>query len=810
MSADPVVDLLPGVEHFAEEDMPLVDQHVLQDADFWIDPSTQGPLDDYLDGIDQMLNEAHNLTGWFNVRNNYGFTGLGQTVAVIDSGIAWNHFALGGGLGSNYRVVGGWDFTEENDADPYDDGASGGHGTHVSGIIGSSSNTHTGVAPGVDLVGLRVFNDTGQGFFSWIENALRWVHTNRNSFENPITAINLSLGVSSWNSAAIPSWANLEDEFAQLKADGIFIAVSAGNSYSSFNATGLSYPASSQHVVPVMSTNDAGTMSPFSQRLSRAIAAPGQSIMSAVPDYKGNNNGVADDYASMSGTSMAAPYVAGASVLIRQAMQFVGMTNISQDTIYNHMMATADTFYDSATAQSYKRLNLGRAIDALMPVDDYGSTVAAAHNLGSLSGSTTLSGRLAKLTDVDCFTFTAAANGKVTFAATPGAGVTPSWQLWGATPLAQGAAGTISFNATAGQTYTVGLSSTSGMGTYTVGTTFESAFTFTEWGAVGYNQMNDVGVSGERWFRVQASRAGILSVQGAFNSASGSVSVALYNSNLQQIAAGATTGGQARVDATAAANGVYYVRVTGSSADVDFKLLNLVSQSGTTVTAVGTTGADTFSFAAGTTHTLTVNGVAYTFAGAGATTYNVDGLGGADAFTFTGTSGNEASTLRVGSAVFAGAGLTVNAASFETQSFNGNGGVDDAILYDSAGSDTFTATPSYALLTGAGFSTRVDNVDNVTAYSSAVGAGQRDLAYMYGSAGDDRYVGRTVYSLMEGTGFRNIAHGFDRVDAFAEAGGNDQAFLYDSANDDTFVARPEYSVLSGGDYYNVVQGFDRV
>ena len=59
-----------------------------------------------------------------------------------------------------------------------------------------------------------------------------------------------------------------------------------------------------------------------------------------------NNNGVVDDYGGMSGTSMAAPYVAGAAVIIRQAMQFAGMTNITQDMIYDHMMATADTLFD--------------------------------------------------------------------------------------------------------------------------------------------------------------------------------------------------------------------------------------------------------------------------------------------------------------------------------------------------------------------------------------------------------------------------------------------------------------------------------
>src|SRR5262249_3270568 len=158
----------------------------------------------------------------------YGFNGAGQTVAVIDSGIAWDHPNLGNGFGAGARVVGGWDFTEENDANPYDDGPAGSHGTHVAGVVGATPNAQGdgGGGRGVDLVALRVFNDQGAGYFSWVEKALQWVHTNRNSFANPITAVNLSLGTA-WNAATAPNWATLEDEFAQLKADGIFISVSA-------------------------------------------------------------------------------------------------------------------------------------------------------------------------------------------------------------------------------------------------------------------------------------------------------------------------------------------------------------------------------------------------------------------------------------------------------------------------------------------------------------------------------------------------------------------------------------------------------
>ena len=84
------------------------------------------------------------------------------------------------------------------------------------------------------MVGLRVFGDTGSGFFSWVESALKWVHNNRNAFESPITTVNLSIG-SAWNSNTVPPGSIIEDELAQLKADGIFIAASAGNSFTNYD-----------------------------------------------------------------------------------------------------------------------------------------------------------------------------------------------------------------------------------------------------------------------------------------------------------------------------------------------------------------------------------------------------------------------------------------------------------------------------------------------------------------------------------------------------------------------------------------------
>jgi len=297
------------------------------------------------------------------IGESYELDGTGQTIAVIDTGIAFDHIALGGGFGEGHQVVGGYDFAE-NDANPYDDGPTGFHGTHVAGIIGSNDLKYSGVAPGADLVALRVFDDTGSTKLEWIEQSLQWVHDNLDSFENPITTVNLSLGTS-------PNETYLEvlnDELQQLKEDGVFISVAAGNSFGESGAEQLAYPASSEFVVPVASHDGDDQISDFSQRASHVLTAPGERITSTVPDHLffGSRS---DSFLGTSGTSQAAPYVAAASALLRQANEIAGVSDIDQDLLYKQFMSTADSIYDSATQQSYSQINLAAAIDSVLGED---------------------------------------------------------------------------------------------------------------------------------------------------------------------------------------------------------------------------------------------------------------------------------------------------------------------------------------------------------------------------------------------------------------------------------------------------------
>ncbi|WDQ16181.1 S8 family peptidase [Rhodopirellula sp. P2] len=314
----------------------------------------------------QSLRQDGGLLGDSSFGSNWD--GSGQTIAVIDSGIAYDHVALGGGYGPGYRVVGGYDFAE-NDDNPYDDAPAGYHGSHVAGLIAGngtldSGEAFQGLAPGSDLVGLRVFDDAGNGNLQWIESALQWVIENHDTFENPITTVNMSLGTELTDANRFDAMGMLEDELQTLYEANIMVFAAAGNSFGTMDhgtADELMYPASSQYVVGVGSVDANDVLSSFSQREDGILTTGGQAIRSSVPEHVYGADGFVNDYALLSGTSMASPQIAGASVLVRQAMTEAGMAP-TIDSILARLHETADQHTDPVTGIEYQTLNLEAAL----------------------------------------------------------------------------------------------------------------------------------------------------------------------------------------------------------------------------------------------------------------------------------------------------------------------------------------------------------------------------------------------------------------------------------------------------------------
>jgi subtilisin family serine protease len=242
-------------------------------------------------------------------------------VAVIDTGIDYRHPDLAANMWRNpgeipgdgidndrngfVDDVYGWDFAN-NDADPFDDE---GHGTHVAGTIGAVGNNGTGVAGvnwQVSLMALKFLGADGSGTTSAAVAALNYATMMRQTHGVNVVATNNSWGGGGASTA-------LTNAIVAGGNAGILTVAAAGNE-SANNDTTPSYPANvnSTAVISVAATDASNRLASFSNYGATTVdvAAPGVGIYSTTP----NNS-----YASYSGTSMAAPHVAGLVALMAAA-----------------------------------------------------------------------------------------------------------------------------------------------------------------------------------------------------------------------------------------------------------------------------------------------------------------------------------------------------------------------------------------------------------------------------------------------------------------------------------------------------------
>ena len=281
----------------------------------------------------------------------YG-TSSSVIVAVIDTGVDYNHVDLASNIWSNVGEIAGngldddrngyvddirgWNFANDNN-NPMDNN---GHGTHVAGTIGAVGNNATGISGinwNVQIMPLKFLDAKGSGMISDAVAAIDYARI------NGAKIINASWGSSDFSSA-------LQSAIARFQsAGGIFIAA-AGNEGAN-NAVRPSYPAniSLTNVISVAASTSSDTLANFSNYGANVdIAAPGSGIYSTLPNNR---------YGYLSGTSMAAPHVAGAMALL-----WGQNPSLSDKQLIDLVMKNTDAILRGPT--QFGRLNIGSAAAA--------------------------------------------------------------------------------------------------------------------------------------------------------------------------------------------------------------------------------------------------------------------------------------------------------------------------------------------------------------------------------------------------------------------------------------------------------------
>jgi serine protease AprX len=278
-------------------------------------------------------------TGSKWVVEHLGVTGAGVGVATIDSGVNPWHEDLEG------RVVHFADFVNAQ-TQPYDDY---GHGTHVAGIIaGSGQNSNgmrRGVAPGAHLIVLKALDTTGNGFTSNVIAAIDYAIANRARYNIRVLNLSVAAGVyESFNKDPLTLAAK------RAVDSGIVVVAAAGNRGRDASGQpqygGIASPGNAPWVLTVGATNDLGTTnraddvvatfssrgpSPIDETAKPDLVAPGVNIESTADPSSalfaanplsrlwGSIRTGSEPYLSLTGTSMAAPVVAGAIALMLEA-----------------------------------------------------------------------------------------------------------------------------------------------------------------------------------------------------------------------------------------------------------------------------------------------------------------------------------------------------------------------------------------------------------------------------------------------------------------------------------------------------------
>ncbi|MGO9469353.1 MAG: S8 family peptidase [Isosphaeraceae bacterium] len=327
------------------------------------------------------------VIGAAQTRSTYNVDGSGMTVAVIDTGVDYNNPALGGGFGPGYKVIAGYDFAD-NSSNPM--ATSSQHGTGTAGLIGSDDPNDLGVAPGVNIVALRVTDNTNTGSLTSVANALQWVINNHQQYN--ITAVNMSLSdggnyAQNWFATDGGEGEQITNLIGQLAAMNIPVVAAAGNNFN--GQQGMGFAAVVSDTISVTATDLSGNLLSNAQRLGSAIgglsattiAAPGEGL--TVPS---GDSGTA----VVQGTSFATALVTGSVTLLQDIYQsrFGTLPTIAQ--IKTWLQQGATPIQDPVTGITLGELNVLNSAKLIpMPAQSTGPVTSGATGSTQTTVSTT-------------------------------------------------------------------------------------------------------------------------------------------------------------------------------------------------------------------------------------------------------------------------------------------------------------------------------------------------------------------------------------------------------------------------------------
>jgi subtilisin family serine protease len=294
-----------------------------------------------------------------DVRSAYNGSGVG--IAILDTGIDYDHPSLGGPGFPNDKVVGGYNFGKgDNDTsdDPMDQN---GHGTACAGIAAGISHISGdyigGVAPGAKLFAVKIYSgSTDDDPAGVLVPALEWCIDNVDNGTVPIKIVNISSIWGMYDSSCDEEYPLVTAAVAlAVNAKITIFAASGNNGYSDR----IGWPACIDAIISVGAVHDSGSL--VDQVTSYSNSASFLDLLA--PSDLATTTKKGDRYSGFAGTSAASPYAAGAAACLQSAAMTRSRAYLHPSMVREKLISTGDPITDTKSpTYTTPRVNLGAAI----------------------------------------------------------------------------------------------------------------------------------------------------------------------------------------------------------------------------------------------------------------------------------------------------------------------------------------------------------------------------------------------------------------------------------------------------------------